>query len=251
MRTAIHSAAAEGFDRSAAEYERGRPGYPPDAIATLARALRLEAGASVLDLAAGTGKLTRALAATGADVIAVEPVRGMREILAANLPEAEILDGTAEEIPIADASVDAVSVGQAFHWFDGERALPEIHRVLRPGGRLGLVWNSRDETAELQRRITELVEPYRGDVPRQTSLAWKTVFARSALFTELEERQVGWTHTTDVEGLVARVMSISFIAALPDGERRALAERVRRLAPSAPVELAYVTYVYWAERLRR
>ena len=143
----IHEAAAVGFARGADAYERGRPEYPADAL----EPLRLSPDLTVLDLAAGTGKLTRPLAASGARVIAVEPVAEMRAALPSSV---ETLDGTAESIPLGDGSVDLVTVGQAFHWFDGDAALAEIHRVLRPGGRLALVWNRRVEDAPVNAEIS-------------------------------------------------------------------------------------------------
>jgi ubiquinone/menaquinone biosynthesis C-methylase UbiE len=128
----VHQA-ARGFEQAADAYERARPTYPQAAVAWLCERLAVRRGRRVLDLAAGTGKLTRSLVAAGADVVAVEPIAAMRERLP---PEVEALDGTAEAIPLPGASVDAVTVAQAFHWFDAEPALAEIHRVLRPGGTL-------------------------------------------------------------------------------------------------------------------
>src|SRR5207249_4825593 len=122
---ATHPTAAAGFDRAADAYERGRPGYPREAVARLAAQFRLGEGVTVLDLAAGTGKLTRMLATTGATVVAVEPVAGMRRVLAQAVPGARVLNGTAEAIPVADGAVDAVTVAQAFHWFDADRAVAE------------------------------------------------------------------------------------------------------------------------------
>jgi len=250
MASPIHRAAASGFERGVADYERGRPGYPREAVGWLLDALALGEGTRVLDLAAGTGKLTRELVGAGADVVAVEPVRAMREALAAALPSVRVLDGTAEAIPLADDSVDAVTVAQAFHWFDAERAFAELHRVLRPGGRLALVWNVRDQSDPLQLRITELVEPYRGDAPSHASLAWRDAFEQTDLFSPLEERRLAWTQVTDADGLVARVASISFVAALQEDALRQVAPRVRALAePSGPIELAYETQVLWCERL--
>src|SRR4051794_1977829 len=133
---------ARSFDRAADEYERTRPEYP-DAVLEL---LPLGDDAEVLDLGAGTGKLTRVLARRYHRVVAVEPLDGMRAILARVVPEAEALAGRAEEIPLPDAEVDAVFAGQAFHWFANEDALAEIARVLRPGGLFCLVWNSGDES---------------------------------------------------------------------------------------------------------
>ncbi|MDQ4018776.1 MAG: class I SAM-dependent methyltransferase [Actinomycetota bacterium] len=246
---AIHDAAAVGFERGAAEYERGRPGYPAEAVQTLVRALAIGPGVRVLDLAAGTGKLTRELVAGGADVVAVEPVDAMRATLAGALPGVEVLSGTAERLPLGPDSVEAVTAAQAFHWFDGDRALAEIHRVLRGRGRLALVWNKRDESDPLQARISEVIEPYRGRAPSHASLAWRAAFERTPLFGPLAEWHGSWVHTTDADGLVARAASISFIAALPPDKRDEVLARVRGLvAPAEPVRLAYRTHVYWCER---
>jgi SAM-dependent methyltransferase len=156
----MHRAAAVGFARSADAYERGRPEYPEAAILHLRRLLPGQP--LVLDLAAGTGKLTRPLLDAGLKVIAVEPVAQMRAALPAG---AEALEGTAEAIPVADGSVDAVTVGQAFHWFDGEAALSEIARVLRPGGLLALLWNRRVDEDPVNIAIERLVGPYRATRP--------------------------------------------------------------------------------------
>jgi len=246
----IDAVAARGFARSAEAYERGRPDYPADAIAYLVSVLRLEPGRTALDLAAGTGKLTRRLAETGARVIAVEPVAEMRALLARSLPGVEALDGTAEAIPLTDGSVDAVAVGQGFHWFDGERALADINRVLRPGGRLGLIWNGRDQDSALQARLSSLLEPYRGAVPSYGSGRWRDAFEQTSLFGPLREEQFSWTHETTADGLVDRFASVSFVAALPEAERVVLLERIRALAgPSGEVALPYRTAVYWCERV--
>ena len=142
----IHDTAARGFPLATQAYEQGRPTYPSAAAARLERELDLRSGRVVLDLAAGTGKLTALLVGTRATVIAVEPVAEMRAALERALPSVTAYPGTAEAIPLDDSSVDAVTVGQAFHWFRGDEALAEIHRVLRPGGGLGIVFNSRDTT---------------------------------------------------------------------------------------------------------
>ncbi|MCU1502912.1 MAG: methyltransferase, partial [Ilumatobacteraceae bacterium] len=139
-------ARARSFDATAAAYELGRPGYPLAAIDWWAAQGAFPAGGRVLDLAAGTGKLTRALVDRGCEVVAVEPLANMRAQLADVLPAVALLDGTAEAIPLPDASIDSVFVGQAFHWFDQPAALAEIHRVLRPGGGLGLIWNDEDRS---------------------------------------------------------------------------------------------------------
>src|SRR5215211_7533331 len=132
---------ARAFAQAAEVYERARPDYPREAFDGLA----LERGMHIVDVGAGTGKFTRELVTRGARVTAVEPVREMRDVLARVLPDVEVLEGTAEAIPVGDGVADVVTVAQAFHWFDATRALPEIHRVLRRGGLVALVWNVRDQ----------------------------------------------------------------------------------------------------------
>jgi ubiquinone/menaquinone biosynthesis C-methylase UbiE len=236
----IHRAAAEGFSRSAEAYERGRPDYPEAAIAYLVELVR--PGATVLDLAAGTGKLTRPLMAAGLRVVAVEPVAEMR----AALPGA--LEGTAEAIPLGDGSVDAVTVGQAFHWFDGDAALAEIARVLRPGGLLAIVWNKRVDTDPLNRAIEELVAPYRGDTPGHRG-PWRAAFDRTSAFTPLEEAAFDHPVVQDADSLEARVGSISFIAALDPAERAGVLERARAIAGDGEVTIPYRTEVLTCRRV--
>lgn len=240
----LHRAAAQGFARSAAAYERGRPGYPDAAIGHLLGLLGPEA--LVLDLAAGTGKLTRPLVAAGLRVIAVEPVAEMRAALPA---AARALEGTAEAIPLAAASVDAVTVGQAFHWFDGDAALAEIARVLRRGGPLALLWNRRVEDDPVNAAIEELLAPHREDVPTHRGDAWRAAFERTTLFGPLDERVFEHSQELDAEGLEARVGSISFIAALDPAERERVLARARALAGDGSVVVRYRTEVQACRRL--
>src|SRR5579884_3065432 len=161
----IHKEARRGFQAGAAAYERGRPGYPAGAIEWLCAALDLRPGRTVLDVGAGTGKLTRELVASGAEVVAVEPVPAMRAVLADVVPSARVLDGTAEALPVADQSADAITVAQAFHWFDVPRTMAEFHRVLRTGGRFALIWNRRRLDQPLQSQIDAITDRYHGDTP--------------------------------------------------------------------------------------
>ena len=248
----IHEAAARGFAQAVADYERGRPGYPPEAVERLCEAVGIGSGRAVLDLAAGTGKLTRLLVPTGAELVAVEPVEQMRAALARVLPEATVLAGTAEHLPPRDGSVDAVVAGSAFHWFRGDEALTEIHRVLRPAGRLGLLWNVRDESVRWVAELTAIMEPYRGAAPGYRSGAWKEAFARTALFSRLRREEFRHLHRLEPEAVVARVASVSFVAALPEADRAAVLARVRALlARDAStrgrevVELPYRTDLWW------
>jgi SAM-dependent methyltransferase len=252
----IHEAAARGFAQAVADYERGRPGYPPAAVERLCEAAGIGPGRAVLDLAAGTGKLTRLLVPTGAEVVAVEPVEQMRAALARALPEATALAGTAEDLPLPDDSVDAVVAGSAFHWFRGDEALEEVHRVLRPGGRLGLLWNVRDESVRWVAELTAIMEPYRGAAPGYRSGAWQDAFARTALFTPLRREGFEHVHRLEPEAIVARVASVSFVAALPESDRATVLARVRALLARDPatrgrevVELPYRTDLWWCAAL--
>jgi SAM-dependent methyltransferase len=248
----IHEAAARGFAQAADAYEHGRPGYPPAAVEHLCEALGIGPGRAVLDLAAGTGKLTRLLVPTGAELAAVEPVGEMRAALARALPGVTALAGTAENIPLAADSVDAVLAGSAFHWFHGDEALAEIHRVLRPGGRLGLMWNVRDESVPWVAELTAIMEPHRGSAPRYRSNAWKEAFRRTTAFSPLRCAEFRHVHRLEPEAVLARVASVSFVAALPERDRAAVLAGVRALLAYDPatrgrevVELPYRTDVYW------
>jgi SAM-dependent methyltransferase len=238
----IHDAAQSGFSRAAAEYERGRPDYPPAAL----EPLHLSPELVVLDLAAGTGKLTRLLAARGATVIAVEPVAEMRAALPASV---EALDGTAEAIPLDGGSVDLVTVAQAFHWFDGDTALAEIHRVLIPGGRLALIWNRRVEGDPVNVAFDAIVDPHRAGVPTHRRDEWRAAFERSNRFSPLEEHVFDNRQVLDSAGLADRVGSISFIASLPGEERAQVLTAARALAADGPVTVPYTTEVFVWERL--
>jgi SAM-dependent methyltransferase len=252
MPSEIHESAAQGFAQATEAYEQGRPGYPREAVSRLARELRLGPGSLVLDLAAGTGKLTALLAGTEATVVAVEPVPEMRAALERALPGVTAYAGAAEAIPLADGSVDAVTVAQAFHWFRGHEALAEIHRVLRPCGGLGLVWNVRDTSVPWVARLSEIMEPHRGDAPGYRTGAWREPFERTTLFEPLHRAEVAHVHHLTPDGVVARVASVSFIAALPAPERERVLGEVRELLATDPdtrdraqIELPYRTEVFW------
>lgn len=246
----IDEVAARGFEAGAEAYEVARPGYPDEAVAALARVLPLTASTRVCDLAAGTGKLTRRLVDAGADVVAVEPVPGMRAQLAQATPSATILDGTAEAIPLPDASVDAVTVAQAFHWFAAPEALAEIARVLRPGGGLAILWNERDERTAWVAEMSRLIRWHERTVSRYQHVDWAAVVAASGHFSPLAEEVVGWDQPMTRDLLADRVRSISYIAVMPPVERERLAAEVTGLVArrAEPFDLPYRCRVLWCHR---
>ena len=229
---------ALGFDSAAtaAAYDRGRPSYPAEAVAHLVGHGRIGPGARVLDLAAGTGKLTRLLAAAGAYIVAVEPVVAMRAQLAQALPEVEVLDGTAEELPMGDASVDVVTVAQAFHWFDPPAALAQMRRVLRPDGHLFLLWNMRDRRRDWVRRYGELltdrdlVRPY----DAYYGVDYGAQITAAGGFGPVEVWSHDWDQPCDEDLLLARTASVSVVGLLPEEEQAAVLGRVRELVRSHP-----------------
>jgi SAM-dependent methyltransferase len=245
---------AGSLDRWPEDYERGRPGWPPEVV-DLAR---LPATATVLDLGAGTGKLTRLLVPAFAKVVAVEPAEAMRRLLETFCPEARALAGTGQDIPLTDASVDAVFAAQAFHWFDDERAVVEIARVLRPRGALVLMWNVpagpwEPSTASAEQFLAER-GPEPGEVsydpldlggPRYPPDQWPLP---PSTFEPLQERRLANPQALDRDGLVAYFASMGWLADFPDDERLPLLDEVRSLL--APVEYRrfWETRVHWTTR---
>jgi SAM-dependent methyltransferase len=238
----IHPSAAIGFASAADLYERARPSYPPEAIEWLVAQTGLGPGSTVVDLGAGTGKLTRLLLPSGARVVAVEPIAEMR----AHIQGAEVLDGTAEAMPLPDVSADVVTVAQAFHWFDHDRALPEIHRVLCEGGKLVIVWNMRDLDDPMQRGVEELLGPIRKDVPGQVLGAWRVPLHRSPLFGPATVGEFAYQQQFTTDDLCDRVASTSFVAALRPVDREELLVRVRALTHGVeePFAFPYKTEVH-------
>jgi SAM-dependent methyltransferase len=222
------SAHANSFGPVAHIYERGRPPYPPAAVDWL-----LPAGTPrVLDLGAGTGKLTRQLHERGLAVTAVDPSEGMLGELRRVLPDVPAHLGSAESIPLPDASVDAVLVAQAWHWVDPATAVPEIARVLSPGGRLGLLWNLRDESVDWVDRLGDIIDS--AERGRSTDVGEP--------FGDVEIREFRWTHRISRDALLDLVASRSSVILLPSDERAALLAQVRQLMVTHPALVGRVEY---------
>ena len=251
----LHDYVSRGFGHTTELYQRIRPEYPDAAVELLVRELGIARGRVVVDVGAGTGKLTRALVPTGATLIAVEPLAEMRERLAENVPTAVPFDGTAERMALRDGSAHAITVAQAFHWFDGDKALPEFHRVLAPHGRLGLIWNVRDRRMPWVAAFDALVDEVDPERPDHQTGTWRVAFERTTLFGPLEAREVAYAQTLTPAEIVERAGTVSSIAARPEAERERILDRFRELAATHPdirgrgtVILPYLTKVYWTER---
>jgi len=236
------------FDGVADVYERSRPGYAPEAVTWISQRLPL---GRVLDLAAGTGKLTRQLVPYALEVVAVEPGDEMRRVLQEVVPGVEALFGTAEAIPLPDESVDVVTVAQAFHWFDADRAVAEIARVLRPGGGLGLIWNTFDTSVPWIDALRALVDGHRHGEPQYGHARWRDAFVTTRRFEPLEEHTFGLVQELETEELVDRIGSTSYIATLAEPEREKLFDEIRALVADLPrpLRLAYRTDTYVTRRV--
>jgi SAM-dependent methyltransferase len=231
------------FAEVAGAYERGRPEYPEEAVRWLAG----DEPRDVVDLGAGTGKLTRALVTLGHRVTAIEPLPEMLELIPANAPGAFAMLGSAEVIPLPDALADVVTCAQSFHWFDHAEALPEIARILRPGGRLAFVWNSRDDREPWVARLSSLIGSE--SVTRDESDA---PVAESGLFGPIEKAQFEFEQSLDRETLLDLVLSRSYCAKLPPDERTPILEAVGELydeiADQEGIRLPYVTECFRAAK---
>jgi SAM-dependent methyltransferase len=232
---------AQQFASVADVYERGRPDYPPAVVGALAAELGLMPGASVLDLGAGTGKLSRALLAAGLDVVAVEPLPSLRELLCDQIGDERVREGVAEDIPLADASVDAVTVADAFHWFDHKATIPEVRRVLRSGGGLAVLsmvpdWSGASWAHDLGTLIADL----RPEHPHFDGPPWHEAVRDDRGWTSPWELRVTSVQPGQPDRIVDHLSSMSWIAAMPEPDRSSTVSRIRELVVSGetPSELS-------------
>lgn len=256
--TGVHTSAQQGFSTQAVTYAQGRPDYPRQLTGWLTEALHIDAQSTVIDLGAGTGKFTRLLSTLAPALIAVEPVQAMGAQLNKLLPDVRLVEGTADAMPLPTAVADALVCAQAFHWFSTEAALAEIHRVLKPDGRLGLVWNVRDESVDWVAAITDIITPYEGDTPRFHTGRWREAFT-CEYFSAPEMTTFTYQHVgSPQEVIMDRFLSVSFIAALPPAAKATVTAQLQALIDTHPdlrgrdtVAFPYQTQAYVCQRLAK
>lgn len=219
----VHDAAAAGFGRDASTYQRARPSYHPDLVA---RFVGQYGSGAVLEIGAGTGIFTRQIVDRRVSVVAVEPVEGMRRRLLDRVPGIDVLDGTAEDLPVDADAFDTVVVAQSFHWFDFQPALDEIHRTLRRGGHLVTVWNVKDGDAAWFKQYMEIVDRYAGDTPRHADMRWRAAIDADPRFDMVDDWRIDHPAPMDRAGIVSRALSTSFIAALSEEDRDSVAAEI-------------------------
>jgi len=222
----VHEVAQAGFS-DPADYEAARPSYPPDAVAWVTSFVSAGPGARVCDLAAGTGKLTRLLVGNAFQLLAVEPVAGMRAVFRRVLPDVPLVASTAEHLALRDASLDAVTVAQAWRWFDRERAAAELHRVVKPGGRVVLVWNARDRTDPSVGAVWSIMDRVEKRAPWRDHDQWRDSAETIPGFGPPERAEFRNAQQLTPEQVVQRVASVSHVAVLPDAQRAAVLDDVR------------------------
>jgi ubiquinone/menaquinone biosynthesis C-methylase UbiE len=252
----VHEIAAIGFGAEADAYDRARPSYPPDAIEWLVNGLGIGPGRQIVDLAAGTGKLTALLAGSGAELIAIEPVAAMRDVLRERLPQVPVLSGVAEALPLADKSVDAVIVAQAFHWFDAKHAMAEIARVVRPGGHIGLLWNARDRSLEWVDQVWSVMDGVERNAPWRMEMPEARGVRADANWSPWVEATFFHVHYSTHDQVVDRMRSVSHIAALESDYQRQVLDEVRMILDGHPetrqqptVGIPYRVDAMYAERI--
>jgi ubiquinone/menaquinone biosynthesis C-methylase UbiE len=251
LRALAKEAPPDAFGNSAREYELGRPRWPEELIDRVAGELGLGPDATVLDLGAGTGKLTRDLVPCARLVYAVEPDDAMRAVLEEVVPGAEALAGSAEAIPLPDDSVDAVFTAEAFHWYASDETVAEIVRVLRPRGGLAIFWNVEfgDPEPTMSEEVERVLDAafVKGGAPgmgKVLSGLWREPIAK-APFEPLREAEAERTVRRTRDQWLANMLSVSSIASLPDADREELAERLRELVPDVEYRWSIRTVAYW------
>lgn len=214
----LHAAVQYGFSRSADLYDRARSGYPPAVADRLFKNLKLNPNSRVLELAAGTGKFTERLRQATSDLTVVEPMAAMRELLQSRMPDVRVMDAIAEAVPLPAASFDFIFAATAYHWFDPDESYSELHRLLRPGGGVGLIWTtwSSENLPEWYRAIRKLILPFEGTAPRYKHMKWREPFDKNDEFQMLQFERYDVSRAMTMAEIIDRMLSISYVSALPD-----------------------------------
>lgn len=252
MTQSLHPAAQKGFSSAAELYQQVRPGYPAEIVSWLQHQLQLDSNSQVIDLGSGTGKFLPYLQQITSHIIAIEPVQEMLAQLQHAYPEIQTLQASSEQLPVAANSVDAVICAQSFHWFANLETLQQIHQVLKPSGHLALIWNQRDINVDWVKALADLIEPFEGNTPRYHSGKWKNVFEQQSLFQLENVQTFQQQHVGTVENVVSkRLLSTSFIAALPEQEQQQLKILFEQMVfsytgkyPQDEITFPYITYAY-------
>jgi SAM-dependent methyltransferase len=252
MKREVHSAATNGYGRAAETYARARPSYPDAAVDWLLA--ELGGPSRVVEIGAGTGKFTAQLVERDVEVIAVEPVAAMRHCLSALGPLVTALDATAEHLPFETESVGSLVASQSLHWADVATALAEFSRTLAQSGATGLIWNFRDTDMDWQRDLDALLSELRRDAPHSRDGRWEHAVDASA-FEIAASKTWRWSFATDQAGVLDRVRSVSYVAAMPESDQLRVDDRVRELlhehgldSTAEPFDFPYVTEAYILRR---
>ncbi|MEN8274888.1 class I SAM-dependent methyltransferase [Acinetobacter seifertii] len=252
MTQSLHPAAQKGFSSAAELYQQVRPNYPAEIVSWLQECLQIHENSTVIDLGSGTGKFLPYLKQTHADILAVEPIGEMLQQLQQAYTDIKTLQAFSHAIPLNDQQIDAVICAQSFHWFDNMETLTEIHRILKPQGHLGLVWNQRDERTNWVKALADFLLPLEGDTPRYHSENWKKVFENQNLFSFESLETFSQSQHGTVEQVVSkRLLSTSFIAAMTEKDQLQLKAQFEKivydftgLGPQDQIDFPYVTYAY-------
>lgn len=250
--TQIHPTAQKGFSSAAELYQQVRPSYPQELTNWLKGQLQIQKNDIVVDLGAGTGKFIPYLQDVCSQVIAVEPVAEMLSQLQQHYPEVQTLQASSQNLPLATGTVDAVICAQSFHWFADLTSLQEIHRILKPAGHLGLIWNQRDIGVDWVKALADLIEPFEGNTPRYHRGQWREVLKQQTLFHRENLQIFEQKHVGSVEQVVSkRLLSTSFIAAMPTHQQQQFKQQFEKIVQDYTgksaqdlIEFPYVTYAY-------
>ncbi len=252
MTHSLHPAAEQGFASAAELYQRVRPNYPAEIVHWLIDNLKITPQSTAIDLGAGTGKFLKYLKQATANIIAVEPIAEMLEQLKIVHPEVQIQQAFSHQILLNSNSIDAILCAQSFHRFANFETLTEIHRLLKPNGSLGLVWNQRDESVDWVKALADFIQQFESDTPRFHSQEWQNVFEQQNLFDFIGKQAFVQHQVGTVEDVVSdRLLSTSFIAAMPLNQQLQLKQKFEDIVyqytekmPQDQIAFPYITYAF-------